>query len=359
MHNPNSNWRKRIYQKLPHYVTVLGYVIGLTVLGVAASTWFVKTNISVAVTGSIKADQEEIHANSSTLIMKRYCKTGEIIGAGKPVMAIIDEPNQLQRLRYVTQLKNGLNGLMDDDSSEFKKSFADFKKFVDELAVDDEGRTVESQKKGWITYINPGGILEQSPIDEGEILFVNANLEKINLELKANDTRMPTIKPGDSVVVFMSDWEDNKRSAHLTDLKINGTFEVPRSLLNGSVVDKMAAEQNLILRINELYLPVKFKLEPETIYLESDLSALNSDHASKIKTERSYSIEFPQFNEHCKAKLSSIQSDLKLTIEGIHLSKEIRDDLEKNLNNGISCLDIKRAWIQIRKTRMFSRLFGK
>lgn len=354
-----SGW---VYRRTPQIVTAVGYVIGLGVLAAAAATVVIETTIMVSGSGTASARVTWITAEGPALVRSFEVEPGRPVEAGAPLVRLIDTPEQVRRAHYLGQLQEGLEALAVDagPGTLSPGARADLERAIAVQAAGIDERGVEAPHGGWVVRPEGADPAPGEPVAAGSPLVGVADLERARFQFTLNDARAPTAQPGDVVTLLLADWDAVELRPRAVEVRPWAVFELPASTFEPEMLREMEAASEVPVVLEDEMCPARVQTSHDTVVIRAALEDLPEEKRRRLQSGRSYPLGFDGLEGgRPKARLNGIETELTLEIDGAELPESVRRPLEAALREGTTERTVERAWVGIRRTRLFARLFGK
>lgn len=349
-----------LIRRTPLIITALGYVLGISVLVAAASTVVIETTIMAGCTGTAEAHVTWLCSETPAIVLSLETSPGSEVASDAPVARVIDTPEQVKRAHYLQQLEEGLSAMAMDDKAPPQETFDALKRTMRELAAGLTVRTVNAPHQGWVVrspYQPRDG--RHTPLEEGQPFAGIANLDHVSFTLTVADTRPPTVSPGDRVALLLPEWSVSEVPCRARDLRVTVTVEMPRSTLSDTELSLLDSGNPVSVRLRDVVCSAQPHVQADSVTLKISVEGMPKDALKSVKVGRNMTVALVHSDAtpH-SARIGAIETNLLLDTSGQALPEAFRTALISRLREGVKDQQVSQAWVEIRRTTLFARLFG-
>ncbi len=360
MAEKHSGLRGWVYRRTPQVITALGYVLGISVLVAAASTVVIETTIMAGCTGTAEANVMWLSCDTPVIVLGLAAPPGSEVTAGSPIARIIDAPEQVKRAHYLQLLEEGLTAMADDGQAPPEGALDELKRSMSSLSAELKERTVNAPQDGWVVHSDqPEGDNSRTLLEAGQPFAGVANLDRVSFTLTVSDTRPPTVVPGEHVGLLLPEWSVAEVICRARELGVIAVVELPRTALNDAELSMIDSGTPISVRVRGVLCPVQSYNLSDSVTLRVSVERMPKNELGALRVGRNVSValEHPDATSH-SVRVNAIETNLLLDSTGDALPDAVRQALASRLKEGMRDQQITRAWVAIRRTTLFARLFG-
>jgi hypothetical protein len=362
MANEKVTWRKKLYNRTPFYVTLTGYIFGLSILFGAASTWFIESDIYAQGQAMLKPARTNVSYPEESVLVEWLMKPGDRVEKDQVVAKVITEPVAVANYKMRHHLVTAIQDLESHDNAKANGQLTQLREVLAGVPEDAKPAVSSAPVSGWLEDVpqdENGGSRPRGLMPPKAPLFSVAGLREVTLEMNVATKLAPNLTVGDEISLLLAEWDKNYLQGTVSSIKSTLSAQIPLTKFDAKELSVLKVESDSV----EIYgrvVPCAYTVLEEVVKIGLDAGQISGEDLERVNGGGTLRLAIPALNDkQLKTKWDMVSSSLSVVIPEESISPPIRKNLEEQLKDGISAIPVSRCWVEVGRQKLFRRLFSK
>ncbi|MCX7019929.1 MAG: hypothetical protein WCK47_05220 [bacterium] len=359
----SASWKQRVYDQTPKYVTWAGYLLGLAIIGAAASTWFIQTRMYSQGWAAITPVMIPVAAPRDCMVLRNTRKTGDRVSAGDILADVTDDPTQTAKLLLTGHMSAAADELRQFGGGAIAASRAEYDKRLLSAEHGISSMTLRAPDHGWIAWQTPSlaAGLQKSLVRQGGAVATITRLDEAVINIDISADHATTARPNDTVRIMLRDMDGIEIAPLLVSAETTITVEIPNTQFSNNDIERLKTSGRTIVNVSGSRMPAEVSAGNETIVFQLDAAIMPEKRLHAMRAGQSFAMSIDSINDNkpCGGKLGSFQSKFVMRLSGLGAIPKLKQALMDHLKSGSMSFPAGGCWVQVSLRSLFNRLFGK